>query len=702
MDTSIPAPKNRGHAAPGQRLLSDSIELLSSMRFAISLLCIIAIASVIGTVLQQNQPMPNYVNQFGPFWFEVFASLSLYNVYSAWWFLLIMTFLVLSTSLCVIRNAPKMLKDMRSWRDNVREQALGNFHHKFHVRSQLDVRQLSAQVQVYLQKLGYKVKVTEKEQALLLSAKQGAANKWGYILAHSAIVMICIGGILDSDLPIRCQQWFMGKVPFSGNGIIAQIPQQHRLSLANPTFRGNALIPEGATTNTVILQQQEGVLIQELPFSLKLKKFHIDFYSSGMPKLFASDVEVIDHASGRRFEHTIKVNQPLIYNGIAVYQSSFEDGGSRLQLNAYPMQGSSMQSTSLKAEVGTSQTLKMANGDEYQIEWTEFKVFNVENLANEAAKPGTGLNLRDHLGAAAKTDKSKEFKNVGPAFKYKIRDKNGQAKEFHNYMQPLLIDGNWMLLAGVRSDLNAEFRYLRIPVDENDSAQEWLRLHAALQNPALRQQAAQRYALRALPSNMSNASQMQKQLSDSAQRALSVFAGNGQLAGFVAISKFLEQIPADDQGKAADVFVKILNGSLWDLWMVARQQDGLPELQADEKRGRFLQLATLALSDASSYDAPVYLQLQSFDEVKASVLQITRSPGKNLVYLGCLFLVMGVFAMLYIRERRIWCWIKQDGQHSSMLLAMSSQRKTLDFEKEFKRLHDDLPGLLGQREPSEA
>ncbi|HEV7928749.1 MAG TPA: cytochrome c biogenesis protein ResB, partial [Nitrosospira sp.] len=100
------------------------------MRFAISLLTLIAIASVIGTVLKQNEPMPNYVNQFGPFWFEVFEKLGLYAVYSAWWFLLIMGFLVLSTSLCIIRNAPKMLKDMRSWRENVREQSLRNFHHR--------------------------------------------------------------------------------------------------------------------------------------------------------------------------------------------------------------------------------------------------------------------------------------------------------------------------------------------------------------------------------------------------------------------------------------------------------------------------------------------------------------------------------------------------------------------------------------------
>ena len=40
------------------------MELLGSMRFAISLLTLICIASAIGTVVSQNQPRVNYVNQF--------------------------------------------------------------------------------------------------------------------------------------------------------------------------------------------------------------------------------------------------------------------------------------------------------------------------------------------------------------------------------------------------------------------------------------------------------------------------------------------------------------------------------------------------------------------------------------------------------------------------------------------------------------
>ena len=100
----------------GSRAWRASVELLSSMRFSISLLTVICIASVIGTVLRQHEPIGNYVNQFGPFWAEFFGVARLYSVYSAWWFLLILAFLVASTSLCVARNTPKIIADLKTYR----------------------------------------------------------------------------------------------------------------------------------------------------------------------------------------------------------------------------------------------------------------------------------------------------------------------------------------------------------------------------------------------------------------------------------------------------------------------------------------------------------------------------------------------------------------------------------------------------------
>jgi cytochrome c biogenesis protein len=683
-----------------RRTLADAVELISSMRFAISLLVIIAIAATIGTVLKQNEALPNYVNQFGPFWFEVFSKLGLYAVYSAWWFLLSLVVLVTSTGLCLVRNAPKMIRDMRSWREQVREDSLRNFHHKAEWVAPLARAALAQQTAARLADAGYAVKTVEKDGGTLVAAKKGAGNKFGYIFAHSAIIVILVGGTLDSDLPIRFQQWFMGKTPYSGAGVIAAIPQQHRLGEGNPTYRGNLMIAEGQASNTAIIQQASGVLLQELPFTIQLNKFIIDFYSTGMPKLFASEVTVRDHETGKTFPATIKVNHPLIYKGVAVYQSSFDDGGTRLKLTGFPMAGADARPFQLAGEVGSATDLKRG-ADAYAVEWSGFRPFNVENTAAgqdlRAVAKGPSLNeqlaatLGKASGSAARNANNKDLKNVGPSVQYKLRDRTGQAREFLNYMQPVTLEGAQVYLAGVRSSPAEPFNFLRIPADDAHGVREWMRLRAALADPALRASAAERYAARAMVVETAAQGALVQQLRDSAARTLAIFAGEGGPGGFVGVSRFLEKIPAGEQEKAAGIFMKMLNGTLWELWQAARARAGEAPATADEKHGRFLQLSTNALSDSFFYNAPVYLQLDEFVEVKASVLQVTRSPGKKVVYLGCVLLVLGVFSMFYIRERRLWVWVRDDDGGARALMAMSTQRKTLDFEREFEELKEKLP-----------
>ncbi|WP_426341019.1 cytochrome c biogenesis protein ResB [Pseudoduganella sp. S-14] len=675
--------------------LAETVELLSSMRFAIALFVVIIFAAIIGTIVQQSQPMPNYINQFGPFWFEVFNKLGLYAIYSSWWFVSMCGLLVVSTTLCIVHNTPKMLKDMRSWREKVREASLNNFHHKTHWQSPLSREQLAGQTVQRLGHAGYGTKVIEKDGAILVSAKRGAGNKFGYIFAHSAIVVILVGGMLDSDLPIRFQQWVLGKTAFGGTGLIADIPAQHRLGVHNPTYRGNIALPEGTAGNTAILARPDGVLIQELPFTIELKKFDIDFYSTGMPKLFASHVTVRSNDSGKTVDAVVEVNKPLIFEGVAIYQSSFEDGGSKLKLLGHPMKGTDTTTFGLDGEVNGTTKLN----DEYTVEWSDFRPFNVENISGQDARAvtkGESLNesfsrsLDKQLGSAAKTAHNKDLKNVGPSVQYKLRDKTGQAREYQNYMQPVTIEGDTVFLAGVRANPSDPFSYLRIPADDEHSVREWMRLRAALQDPALRQKAAASYAAHAMPQSKAGDA-LRGQLEASALKGLEIFAGDANGAGFFAISRFLEKVPQAEQTKAAEIFLKILNGSMWELWQAARAQDGKPAAAMDETHGRFLQLATNALSDSFFYGAPVYLQLDEFTQIKASVFQVTRSPGKTIVYIGCLLLVLGVFAMFYIRERRVWVWIKDGKDGAEALMAMSTQRKTLDFEQEFKELKEKLP-----------
>jgi cytochrome c biogenesis protein len=706
-----------------QKAVRSGVELLSSMRFAIALLVVLAIASIIGTVLTQDDPYPNYVNQFGPFWADIFRSLSLYTVYSAWWFMTILGFLVTSISLCVIRNGPKMIGDMKSWKDKVRESSLRAFHHKgeFGVAG-ASREETAATLGKLLQRLGYRFVTRESEGATLIAAKRGALTKIGYIFAHLAIVVICLGGLLDSNLPIKLQMWLFDKTPIRSNAVINDIPPEHRLSAANPTFRGYAWVPEGQYVSTAILNEPDGSLIQDLPFSIQLNKFIVDYYSTGMPKLFASDIVVIDHKTGQRIPARVEVNEPFEYDGVSIYQSSFQDGGSQMSMTAWPMAGVNAKSFPVGGTIGNTSALKLPAGetvpgvDGQTIEFADFRAINVENISN-----GSGANdvrgvahqslkeaFDERLGSGAKSSKPLDLHNVGPSVQYKIRDKDGQAREYNNYMLPVDVGGARMFLAGVRENPDDPFRYLRIPADSGGTPKEWMVLRAAFEDPALRAEAAKRFALRSVPDSNK---ELQQHLEDSALRVLTLFAGTGQAGakavdpqdagGFQAVAAFIDKsVPKDQQEKAAGLLLRMLEGATWDLWQIAREQAGEPDLNPDPDAARFVQDSINAISDSFLYGAPVYLQLDSFRQVQASVFQLTRAPGKKVVYLGSLLLVLGIFSMFYVRERRLWFWLKdagrdQDHHGVDVIMAMSTARRTLDFEKEFARTRDAVGRALG-------
>ena len=459
------------------------------------------------------------------------------------------------------------------------------------------------------------------------------------------------------------------------------------------------------------------MLLQELPFTLKLKKFQIEHYSTGQPKLFLSEVELTDKATKQTSTHKIEVNKPLIHSGIAIYQSSFDDGGSKLKLLGYPMSGDKAYSFALNGEVGEATTLANAAADKnlamadatndgLRIEFTGFRFFNIETIGtpatpdNEKTTKGVETSSKPVLGSEQKSNtpdivkraqgifsttsadpnREKRLQNVGPSVQYKLRDAQGQAREFHNYMMPVAIEGRRYLLSGVRENPGEAFRYVRMPVDKDDSIKEYMRLRAALFNPALREAAGRAFAANAFASNVQTDEKLRDNLRLSATKSLETFAGQG----FSAVAEFIDKaIPKAEQEKAAGLYLRILNGAAWELYNLARAQDGLAAAPSDEFHADFLQSAMNAVSDSFFYGAPVYLTLQSFEEVKASVFQLTRSPGKNIVYLGSLLLVLGVFSMLYVRERRAWVLVKSDAEGSTALLAMSCNRATMDFEKEF-------------------
>ena len=702
------------HIQSGSRALRAGIELLSSMRFAISLLTVICIASVIGTVLKQHEPAVNYVNQFGPFWAELFGAIQLNAVYSAWWFLLILAFLVVSTSLCIARNTPKILSDLKAYKENIREQSLKAFHHKAEAALPGTAEAEARRIGTLLAGGGWKVRLQQRDTAAgpgsgwMVAAKAGAANKLGYIAAHSAIVLVCVGGLLDGDLIVRAQMLLGGKTPYQGGGLIADVKPEHRLSERNPTFRGNLLVAEGTQSSTAILNQSDGVLLQELPFAVELKKFIVEHYSTGMPKLFASEIVIHDKITGEKTPARVEVNHPASYRGIEIYQSSFDDGGSHLKLRALPMAPGG-KAFDIEGIVGGSTQLTgqgtAAGADTLTLEFTALRTINVENFGAAAGAAGSGADVRkvdlresveSRLGAANKTVTKKELRNVGPSVSYKLRDAAGQAREFHNYMLPVDTgDGVPVFLLGVRESPAEPFRYLRVPADDKGGMEGFLRMREALADPAAREEAVRRYVGQAIDTSRRD---LAEQLQQSASRALALFAGRGMVngkptGGLQAVSDFMEaNVPEAERARAGEVLVRILNGTLFELAQLSRQRAGLPPLPQDDATRGFMTQAVLSLSDAQVYPAPVALELTDFTQVQASVFQVARAPGKNIVYLGCALLILGVFAMLYVRERRVWVWVAPQEGRTHATMALSANRKTLDGDKEFVQLAQKLIG----------
>jgi cytochrome c biogenesis protein len=696
------------------RALREAVELLSSMRFAISLLSVICIASVIGTVVKQNEPFINYVNQFGPFWADVFSQLNLYTVYSAPWFLLILAFLVISTSLCIARNLPKIAADWRQYKEHVREQSFVAFAHKGQAVVAESPEQARQRVGALLLAQGWRAKVQIREGAtagaagVMIAARKGRANKLGYLAAHSSIVLICIGGLLDGDLVVRAQMALLGKTVFGGGGLMTEVPPEHRLSVNNPTFRGNLYVPEGARAGTAVLTMPGGVVLQDLPFDVELKRFVVEYYATGMPKLFASEIVVHDRDTGQAIEHKIEVNKPATHRGVTIFQSSFDDGGSRVKLKGLPLGAG--KPFEVEGNIGGKTELvsaKAAGGEEkVTLEFSALRVINVENMGEvEAGGPtGSGADVRkvdlvhgleSRLGAGTKVITKKHLQNVGPSITYRLRDAAGQAREYQNYMAPVAIDGANVFLLGVRENPNDSFRYLRVPADENGTLDGWLRLRAALDDPALRQEAARRYVSIAAPPGRP---EVAEQLQATTRRALGLFAGTEKgknpgtqaqnVSGLQALADFMEtSVPEADRLRVSEVLLRILNGSLFELLNLTRERAGLQPLVPGPEAERFMTQAVTSLSDSYFYPAPLVFQLTDFTQVQASVFQVARAPGRTLVYAGCVALILGVFMMLYVRDRRLWVWLQAQGDGSTRIsTAMSSTRRTLDGDSEFDRL----------------
>ena len=647
--------------------LNIFLEFFGSMNLAITILVAIAFASVIGTVLQQNLPYNDYIIKFGPFWHEVFQSIGLYNVYGAVWFLVLLLFLVLSTSVCVYRNTPTMLRDMRQFRLNVKEKSLRLMKNSRSWSTTNNSEETENTLGYFLNLKGFRIRTKEHEDHRVIAGMKGAWNRSGYIFTHVGIIVLCIGSFLDGGFGLTIKEWTGRIIPETRDIRADQVPTTARLKPNDSiAFRGSISLQEGTASNIVFLNVRDGYLVQELPFRVELKEFRIEHYQSGMPKSFESDLIIHDDQLEKPIEQTISVNHPLIYRGYAMYQASFGDGGSNLSLRAWPFHSKKIKTLDINLAVKEKRVLDTLAG-KYTLEVDDFKVFNIFPTSEKE-----------------KIETAKQFKNFGPSFTFKVRDASGAANEYHNYMLPITQDERRFFLTGMRSTVAEPFRYLHIPADKEDSLDRFMAFHAFLHDQTKVKRIAQSSVRSAMSEANKNDKKLQAEVVKSMMRLLTLF----NQGGYVAIDKDIkEKVPKDRQVNVAKAYVKILQNLLQNTFLALLQQEGVkPKDGVSAEDTLFFEDAISAFAGIGAYGSPVYFQLAEFKQRESSGIQITRHPGQNIFYLGCLMLILGIFMMFYISYQRVWIVLKPEEDELKIIFAGSGNRDQRDFEKIFDEL----------------
>ena len=257
----------------------------TSLKLVIFLLLILAVLSTAGTVIEQNKPLHEYYRYFQPETVGLFQKLGLLDMYHSWWFISCLALLALSIAACTMDRYSIIMAGIRR-KNLVLDEAMEKSLHP-------------------LEKIKYALPLEDAEKKIIELAGKSfsgspALTEWGdtrhyffekgkysrlaFFFTHLSILMIFTGAIIGS--------------------------------LAG--YKGYVNIFEGETVSS--LETRAGD-VKNLGFTVKCNTFHVEFYPNGMPKDYRSDLAIIKDGK-EVVRKTIRVNDPLTFEGVTFYQSS--------------------------------------------------------------------------------------------------------------------------------------------------------------------------------------------------------------------------------------------------------------------------------------------------------------------------------------------------------------------------------------------
>ena len=361
-----------------QRLL----RFLADLRFAISILLIIALFSIIGTVIEQDQSIEMYKSNypltnrvFGFLSWDIILKFGFDHIYKTWWFISCLITFGLSLLSCTILQQFPTLKVSRRCQF-------------FRIPKQFQRLKVSTKLQsLKFHKLVFKIKKTKYSvfhQNNIIYAYKGLIGRIAPIIVHFSMILILIGTLIGSITGFKAQEI---------------IPKTETFHIQNVLSNGQfTLIPKVST---------------------RINDFWITYSDNNTVVQFYSDISILNVRGNELYHRTIFVNSPLEYSGVSYYQTDWNLLGLRLQNQSsqilqYPLTNLLNSKTKLWITwIPISTTLKQGivllidNLEGYCSVYNEYGKFLGNLEINEVLKENFPISLLDIVsstGLQIKTD----------------------------------------------------------------------------------------------------------------------------------------------------------------------------------------------------------------------------------------------------------------------------------------------------------
>lgn len=261
-------------------------KFFASIRLTVVLLLSLAVTSIIGTVIPQNQSPADYFHNYGEFFYNFFSALNIFDMYHSWWFQILLLMLTINVIVCSLNRLPTTWKIVFVKIPPFNVSKFRSLSDKEEFTSNRPLEDLRNKYeQAASKKFGY-WRTEQTDKGFCVLAEKGRWARLGVYTVHLSVILLLLGGLIGSIFG----------------------------------FEGFVNIPEGETVNSIRLRKTEQ--IHNLDFEIRCDDFSVSFYETGAPKEFRSTLSIIEDGTSV-LQKDIIVNHPLRYKGINLFQANY-------------------------------------------------------------------------------------------------------------------------------------------------------------------------------------------------------------------------------------------------------------------------------------------------------------------------------------------------------------------------------------------